>query len=1050
MAMSNSFSSRHPLKAILAVTVGFLLFGVGFLAQDRLSTAASLSSTGILELLSWQEENGNGAPDEGEARVGGVLVRVDSATGGAPMICTTDASGLCRIDGLAAGSYSITAEAPAGMEIVFPQVGSAITIFEIVQAGATSTVGIGLRPAQAPASTATATKTRTRTPTITLTALPTATFTPTATPTIIVRKDITFQYNMSGYPNCTGPECYRVPEDTYINLRSEDNHSNESPLSLRQEGQTEVMAPMLRFDLFRIPTNARVISATFSLYLENHSSPRDIQAGIFRVLKPWKPTEVSWTRARAGVPWDVPGCNGIGIDREGTPASVITLRGSSRWYHFDVTELVRSWVADPAHNYGFILKGVFDGLPGRHLYDFTSSEFWSGAHRPKLRVVYEAPPTPLEKRIGIGVREEQYCGAPQVRRSVMDYDLDLLRVGWFSNWSFWPEWLLNKHRLPYGLDYVHLIQVGDFKWPPNWINVEMALLYNPGMVWIIGNEPEDLSNNTPEMYAERYHQVYNFIKHHDPTAKVAIGGVVEPTPLRLIWLERALGAYQYIYSEPMPIDIWNIHVQILNEIRDTPWPIPVGLEPELIRQQARNYSLYDNAGLGPFIQLVIEFRQWMAENGQRNKPLIITEYGVLYPNSFLNEWRNSEYGQKVLEECMVLTFDFLLQAKDNTIGYPEDDNRLVQRWLWFSLNEQPPDNQTQCGYNGALYDWLDPDYPGTLTRTGWRFVQYMNALLEPPTSGMTVTTHTGTDITYRPGVTLTIWAEDMSRIRKVAISQNPSTLHIRQHALPGEPTDLWAAPTPDLALTQTLVIPLPGTSNLVIPWDVTDSRYGGRPEKGSRFIYARLQDTSGKWSRMWVQNVVYADEPPTATPTSTPTPTGTSTRTPTRTSTSTATPTGSLPPTATPTRTPTFTVTATPTKTFTPSATPTATFTRTPRPTWTPSGTPTSTPTATPTAGGLCIRVFHDINGDWVYQEGEPLLAGAHVRVLDEQFSILDEYVTDGMSEPHCVQGLGWGSYYLHVADPPGFTSEIHYFAAPVRANDVVTVSVSKRIVSTP
>jgi hypothetical protein len=36
---------------------------------------------------------------------------------------------------------------------------------------------------------------------------------------------------------------------------------------------------------------------------------------------------------------------------------------------------------------------------------------------------------------------------------------------------------------------------------------------------------------------------------------------------------------------------------------------------------------------------------------------------------------------------MYATFDFFITSKDPDLGYPADDNRLVQRWLWYSLSD---------------------------------------------------------------------------------------------------------------------------------------------------------------------------------------------------------------------------------------------------------------------------------------------------------------------------------------------------------------------------
>jgi hypothetical protein len=78
-------------------------------------------------------------------------------------------------------------------------------------------------------------------------------------------------------------------------------------------------------------------------------------------------------------------------------------------------------------------------------------------------------------------------------------------------------------------------------------------------------------------------------------------------------------------------------------------------------------------------------RQWMADHGQRNKPLIITEYGILFLES-------SGYDLNRVRTFFVNTANWLLTASDSNLGYPADDNHLVQRWMWYSLDDNNFEN----------------------------------------------------------------------------------------------------------------------------------------------------------------------------------------------------------------------------------------------------------------------------------------------------------------------------------------------------------------------
>ena len=996
--------AKSPRRALLLALACALLCLGALMGASAAAPAAADTTTGDISLLAWRDDNSNKAIDEGEPRVAGVVIKAKKADSGLLSQCVTDSAGACLLSGLAPGSYYISIQPPAEMVVTFPGPG---TLAEAVLAGQTTYVRLGLESTSGTPSSPTPSATPTQTATMTRT--------PTAS---ILRRDVTFQYKMDGYPFCNPvgiPGCYRVPEDTYLDAWQPDTNLSESDiLRFRATGPEQISAPLFKFDLFRIPVESAVISATLSLYVQTVTASEDTDVALYRLLRPWTAAQANWRNARTSEAWQSPGANGIAVDRAAAPESTATLRGAGQWVHFDVTAAVRSWVANPAGNHGLILRSI-DPTSSGYRYEFISSEPVPGqgkdALRPKLRVVYEAPPTPLEARFGVGF-SSGFREYPDVRRSLTDYDWEIMRIGWYSDWSYTPSWTILQPYLPQGMEYVHLIDVSNQRWPPSWARIQLALTRTPGMIWIVGNEPEDPSVLTPAQYAERYYAIYTFIKQHDPTAQVAIGGVVQPTPLRRIWLERMFAEYQTRYGTAVPVDMWNIHMQILTEQRATDWPIPVGLDWDTVRRYGINYHPHDNAGIVAFVDLITDFRRWLKEKGYQDKPLMISEYGVLYPGSMLNAWGNTAYGQKVLKEYMTLTFDYLLQAQDRDTGYPADDYRLVQRWLWYSLNINPPDMVKMSGYNGALFDWMDPDYPGTLTEAGYRYLQYMQVLNRPPQESLTVTTNTGTDVTTVPTVDLTIWAADMSQVDQIALSAGPGAFHIRQTKnSTNEPLPSLTAPP--LLLTQTRFVTPPAGNEITITWDLTDTRYGGSAAEGSKTIYARLRYKNGTWSRMYLTTVRYAQHIPTVTPTPPNSPTPTAILSPT------VTPTGYVAPTQT--RTPT----------------PTATW------------TPTITPTPTPTVGYLCVRVFHDRNGDLSYQPGtEELLAGAQLEVLDTQFQVLHRYTTDGSSEPFCIGGLAAGNYYVRETDPPGYASEVRYFSVAVVANRSAVLSIGDHLAS--
>jgi len=333
---------------------------------------------------------------------------------------------------------------------------------------------------------------------------------------------------------------------------------------------------------------------------------------------------------------------------------------------------------------------------------------------------YAAP----NERFGVGMSPGITVSVNGTVRQVMitDYDISELHIGWYSDWLTTREPLC-----PGGIKYAQVILVRAGLYPTNTLELTATVAANPGSLWLIGNEPEGKygqGNRTPGEYADIYHHLHTLVKGIDPTAWIAIGGVIEPTPLRLQWLDMVLNGYESRFGEAMPVDVWNIHAQILQEKAGS-WgaEIPAGLTAT----EGRLYTLLHNADPDIFRQLVIEFRQWMKDKGFENKPLIISEYGVLMPSDYLAD--DIPSGEQKVIEFMCSTFDFVVHAADPNLGYPADDNRLVQQWLWYSLNSQPYDPATGRGFNGALFSHLDPTQ---MTKFGVAFREYMHILLGYP------------------------------------------------------------------------------------------------------------------------------------------------------------------------------------------------------------------------------------------------------------------------------------------------------------------------------
>lgn len=252
------------------------------------------------------------------------------------------------------------------------------------------------------------------------------------------------------------------------------------------------------------------------------------------------------------------------------------------------------------------------------------------------------------------------------------YDVAPLRLGWYLDWSARAD-----APTPDDVQYVQMVRLHGGALRPDAAAIAAIAAARPGALWLIGNEPDVRwqDNVDAATYARLYHEAYAAIKGADPSARVAIGGVSQPTPLRLRYLDVVLASYREQFGAAMPVDVWNVHNFILREERDS-WGVDI--PPGLPDDHGALYTIEDSGNLAVFRQQIVDFRRWMAERGYGGYPLIVSEYGIPMPEDY-------GYPPERVIDFLTGTFDFFLTAQDPALGDPLDGYRLVQRWCWYSL-----------------------------------------------------------------------------------------------------------------------------------------------------------------------------------------------------------------------------------------------------------------------------------------------------------------------------------------------------------------------------
>ena len=273
-------------------------------------------------------------------------------------------------------------------------------------------------------------------------------------------------------------------------------------------------------------------------------------------------------------------------------------------------------------------------------------------------------PTQLSQRAGFGMSTSTNS----------EFWADRLRSGWFLSWG------VKLRSVTQTPEHWQTVKLQTNCYYPSQEYIQWVAARYPGLVWIIGNEPDVIwqDNLTPEEFARLYHELYEMIKTADPSARLAVGAISQATPLRLEYLDRVLAAYQADYGQSLPADWWTLHGYVLREERKS-WGVEI--PPGMLQDQGELREVIDHGRMDLFVQQILAFRGWMATNGYRDVPLALTEFGILMPEEY---GYTHEFDAQYLKD----SFAWLQSTTDDAIGLPSDGNQLVQRWAWFSLADE--------------------------------------------------------------------------------------------------------------------------------------------------------------------------------------------------------------------------------------------------------------------------------------------------------------------------------------------------------------------------
>ncbi|KAB0666917.1 DNRLRE domain-containing protein [Oryzomonas japonica] len=190
--------------------------------------------------------------------------------------------------------------------------------------------------------------------------------------------------NGSNYPNTV--------EDTFLNINTDVNGSNVALNTYTWPANTPANAILMKWDVSALPANAQIQSATLNLNLISSSGDTSYQIPVSEIINKQPVIAKSTGYTYDGTnPWTASSVPYGGVplaQSDIAPAADAPLIDQTNGYKsWNVTSIVKDWVANPGNNMGLLLNSS-NLATSDSSRTFASSEAVDATQRPQLVVTY--------------------------------------------------------------------------------------------------------------------------------------------------------------------------------------------------------------------------------------------------------------------------------------------------------------------------------------------------------------------------------------------------------------------------------------------------------------------------------------------------------------------------------------------------------------------------------------------------------------------------------------------------------------------------------------
>ncbi|MCZ7568443.1 MAG: malectin domain-containing carbohydrate-binding protein [Ardenticatenaceae bacterium] len=203
---------------------------------------------------------------------------------------------------------------------------------------------------------------------------------------------------------------YAGAGDTTLDAYNKDRNYGAAP-TLSVKWNSDYVS-VLQFDLSTVPATKELRAAQLQVAITGRTEISAMTLLFHPLLRAWDAESATWSQASVGQPWSSPGAAGD----YGPAIATVTAKSASGSLVVNVRDQVAVWLANPAPNHGWVIRG--QGSPS-NVYSLGSSENGMPDVRPALSLVFldplpTLPPTLTPSATATPTATATRTGTPEV------------------------------------------------------------------------------------------------------------------------------------------------------------------------------------------------------------------------------------------------------------------------------------------------------------------------------------------------------------------------------------------------------------------------------------------------------------------------------------------------------------------------------------------------------------------------------------------------------------------------------------------------------------